>query len=210
MFRNLRLTAVAALAAAVLFPSLADAATYHSRSSGDSATATFSSVDPTGCIWTFTDVYVYENRFRTEPGPSQPQTWLDLFAYSYDYCQYTSSYELFASTYIPNEDFRMSGGLQSATLQTTFDNYNWLTGAYETVTVNLAWAGEGDVFRGHSNNQNSGPGYRYMSRSNGSYRAAAPSGSVTVGSTSLVAGAQYVSGSLASSQSAFTTIIRSN
>lgn len=212
MFRNLRPTLAAALVLTALLPSLASAATYHYRSSGDSATASFYSVDPTGCIWTNTDVYVASNQYRTEPGPSQPATWVSLYIYAYDYCQFTYAYDFHGSTTIPDSGFRVNGGLQSASVQATVDAYNWLTGTFEPVAVDLAWTGEGEVFRGHSNYQSNFPGGRSMARSNGSYRLATPAGSVTLPSTNtnLLANAEYVYGNLSSGQGSYTIILRNN
>lgn len=208
MFRNLRPTFAAVAALAILAPCLAGAEAIHYRSSGDSAYASFYDVDATGCIWRYTDVSVTAGRFRTEPGPSLPQTYLDLSVFEYDYCQFIQISSVFASATIPDDAFRLQGALQSASVQATVDAYDWVTGTFEPVTVDLVWAGDGDIYRGHSTNHTQYPGGRYFTRSSGSTRLATPSGSVTVRSTNLVAGAESVYGSLSSGQSAITSIFR--
>lgn len=211
MFRNLRPTLVAAaLTVGALIPAFAGAEIFRYRSSGDSATASFSTGDATGCVWTYVDVYVNENQVRVEAGPSEPATYVNLSLFGFDLCQGTYIYDLYANAIVPDSAFRISGNLQSASLQTTVEAYNWMTGAVESMTLDLTWTGEGDVHRGHNNNHSSYPGVRYMSRSNGSYRVAVPSGSVTFQGTNLLAAAQYVYGSLNSSQSSYTTITRSH
>lgn len=208
MIRNLRPTlAAAALTATLLLPASAGAATNQYRAQGETVVASFATVDATGCIWTYIEVYAYANRVRVDSGPSDPATGLDLYINGFDQCQGGSPvYDLYTGALVPSSALDVNGGLQSASLQATVDAFNWVTGTYEPVAIDLTWTGEGEALRGHTTSSATFPGGRYTTRLNGSYRLASVAGSVTLQSTNLLTNVRFSSGMIASSVSSYTTV----
>jgi len=183
MFRNLRLVCAAALVASSLLPSLASAAVvYRYRSAGASASAIFISVDPTGCLYTDISLFVYERRVREGPGQPEHETWIDLFGFQLDACNGNSVSNLYASTIIPDGDFR-AHGLESASLQTTIEVPEYAV----PMTLDLVWTGEGEISgsRRTRTGRYRGSVGMYMMLYKGVFRSADVSGSILFDSRNL-------------------------
>jgi hypothetical protein len=207
MRRNLCLIGLTATLALALAPAAASAETYQYHFRGNSAYAAFASTESTGCIFTWTDVSLYETRYQDPPGPPEESAAAYLFIYQYDYCQDVYLMNAAGYTSLPADAFQVPHSLQSAQVTASLTAYDYQTGNPIPVTIDLAWTGVGDIARGSSNYRYSYPHYRSMSHSIGSNRAAEVSGTVLLGTTNLAAGSSAW-GSLWFSQSGSVSIWR--
>jgi hypothetical protein len=185
MRRNLCVLALLALMTAAILPSVAHAETVVSHFKGITAYATFWSLDPTGCISTYTDVSVYESIYRNPPENSGGYAVVYLGIYRYDYCQNLYLNEAYGYANLAEGAFDTRGKLQTARLVTTLEAYDWVTDTTAPVSVDLTWTGTGDVSRGGYNSRGNYANYRYMSHSVGSNRPASLAGSVVFGDINL-------------------------
>ena len=188
MRRNLYRIGLIATLVLGLVPVAASAETYHYQFRGNSAHASFSNTDSTGCI--STDVYValYEQRFRQSPGQPQQDAALDVYIQQYDYCQ--NVYLFYGGGWVsplPAQAFDASHSLQSASVTTTVEVSDWVSGTQASVSIDLDWTGVGETFRGTNRSQNISPHYKYISRSSGSIREAQVTGTILLGTTNLAA-----------------------
>ncbi|MGH7801168.1 MAG: hypothetical protein ACREOW_11180 [Thermodesulfobacteriota bacterium] len=190
------------LALAVLtIPINAQAAdTFHFR--GESADAHFFSVNPPACdcnvsagngkhstpACIFTDAFVFatDNKFQSPPGPGESSSFASFFIFQFD-CTFTTLLvaDCFSSTPLAAQDFQVGQTLESATLNTTLECFNFLSGTLFNVNVDLLWMGTGDLFRGNSHSHSSIPGCTFNSRFNGTFRPAEASGTVFDGITNF-------------------------
>jgi hypothetical protein len=184
MRRNLCVLALLALITAALLPSVARAETTVSRFKGISAYASFTSIDPTGCIYSYTDVSVYENVSRTS-GSSSEYSVAYAYFFQYDYCQNLYLNDFYGSANLAPNAFDTRGKLRSAHLVTTMDVYSYQTNSTFQVSIDLTWTGVGDIVRGNSHYRTSYPNYKIMSHQVGSSSAANVTGTVLLGDTNL-------------------------
>jgi hypothetical protein len=162
---------------------------------GQNAYASFYQYD--GC--NSTSVYVNAFTSRTKDGPGAPteQMGADLSYYNYNYCTETYSSGYGSS---PNANFTIDNQLDSATLNGTFTVYDYSSGTNKTASVALTWTGTGFASSGKSNYTYQTPTSITRYRSNGSYRDAQVTGSVTIDGINLIANLSGY-GSLNSSKS---------
>jgi hypothetical protein len=153
------------------------------RIDGDSADAYFSTVDATGCI--DTDVYVFANRGKEQNPPGAPgfQSSANLWLSQYDTCTSTQLLGANGFTSLGDQDFQVDNGLNAATLNSTINVYDYISGATFDVAISLNWSATGPVSKGSwSSHYHSGKCITQY-RSTGSWRPAQASGAVTVGAT---------------------------
>src|SRR5262249_10813343 len=82
--------------------------------------------------------------------------------------------------------------LDKASLATTVTVSDLVSGSSFDVSVNVDWAGVGDIFRSHSNTNEIYPGCHLINRWKGSGRDAVASGGVSDGVTNFTPGtSQY-------------------
>lgn len=182
-------------------PAAAASDTYQFK--GESAYGSFYQYD--NCSYTGLHASAYGGISRNEPGAPTAQTQAYLSYYSYNFC--TGSYSS-GSGFSSDVNFSSSPSLNSASLSGAIPVYDYSTGSERTVNVDLKWVGTGDIARGRNSYHYQSPSYSSISRSTGSYRDAAISGSVTLDGTNLIAGSSNSSASLASSTSGGVTITK--
>ncbi len=146
--------------------------------SGRSADAFFSSFDPSGCIGTFVSVFANDGRFQAPPGPGSSSSGASIFIDQFDFCTGSSVF-FFGFATLADADFRVSRGLTSARLNTTIPVVDPF-GSPLDVDVDLTWTGTGDLSRGNSHFHSQSPNCIVNGHSNGSFRFAEASGSVTI------------------------------
>jgi hypothetical protein len=183
MRRNL--CALALLATAALLPAVVRAETTVSRFRGLSAFASFSNVDSTGCIKSYTDVAVYENASRTS-GTSSESSQAYVFFFQYDNCQNLYLNDFSGSVNLAPDAFDTRGRLRSARLVTPIEVYSYLTGSTFQVSVDLTWTSVGDVVRGNSHYRTSYPNYSISSHQVGSNTEASTVGTVLLDGANLI------------------------
>jgi len=154
---------------------------------GQTANAHFSNVDQSGCI--YTDVYVYasEEIVSTQPGPSTPSSGASVSIYQFDAC--TGTQLLGADGFVPlaEPDFQVSKKLESAGLNTTVTVFDYLSGSSYNVSVALNWSAISPIGRQTSQSHYQFAGCHQKYNSNGTFRFAQVSGSVSDGVTDFAA-----------------------
>ena len=194
----------AALALLALTVPAFAANTYKYQFKGDNAFAGFSEFND--CSSTYVEVSVFDSITREGTGAPTAQKQANLYYSTYNYCtgQYSSSYGS-----VTNPNFTLAGGgaLQSATLKTTIPLTD-SSGNSKKAEINLTWTGTGDISRGNSHSHYQGPGYSSNYRSNGSWRDAKPTGTITVDSTNIIANLPNSYANLTQSNSGSISITR--
>ncbi|HLA05801.1 MAG TPA: hypothetical protein VJ022_00030 [Anaerolineales bacterium] len=153
---------------------------------GQSADAFFSSIDPSGCIYTGVGVFAGEQVYQNPPGPGSASSWTSLYISQYDYCTDTQllAADGFASLAPP--DFQVSEKLDSAALSATVNVYDYVSDSSFNVLVDLTWRGIGPLSRQKNRSHFHSPGCIINSRFNGTFRPAEASGSVSDGAMNFI------------------------
>ena len=155
------------------------------RFKGLSANAFFSSADPSGCIYTDVSVFASEQIISSQPGMGTPSSGSSIFISQYDAC--TGTQLLSADGYVPlaDPDLQISRKLDSASLNTTINMFDYVSNNTLDVTVNLNWAAVSSSGRqvSHFNYQFSG--CKISSHLNSTFRYAEVTGSVSDGVTNF-------------------------
>jgi hypothetical protein len=172
------------LLAAALLPSVARAETTATQFKGISAFASFTSSDPAGCIYTYTDIAVYESVTRTS-GSASEYSLISVYIFQYDYCQNTYLLGLSGYAHVEPNAFDTRGRLRSARLVTTLDLTDDQTNSTVPVSIDLTWTATGDIMRGNSHYRTSYPSYSIMSHQVGSSSMANVTGTVVLENTNL-------------------------
>lgn len=156
---------------------------------GPLVNASFSDVDPSGCIQT--DAFVTANRPTDQhlPGPGTTMGIAAVTIYRYDACTETTLLDAAGQTdALPAGDFEISSQLDRAALHTTLALTNFDTGDVFDVTVDVDFVGTTDITRDHDNtNEFLGGGCHVLNRWKGSGRVADASGTVSDGTTNFIA-----------------------
>lgn len=143
---------------------------------GENASASFSSLDATGCI--ATDVYIWAGESVTREGPGAPTARTEVFA-SVSKVDICNEWTVLFSGYGPASSAQLDiDRTGSASLEATIHLFDYVSETSSELTVDLTWKGVGEVFRGHSSSHERFPGGMARYRSNGSYRDAEVSGTV--------------------------------
>jgi hypothetical protein len=178
--------------------------TYKYQFKGDNSFAYFSEFNDCGS--TSVEVSVFDSITKDGAGAPTTQKQANIYFSSYNYC--TGKYS-FSYGSVNKPDFTLTGGgaLQSATLKTTIV-LNDASGTKQNADVNLTWTGVGDISRGNSHSHYQGPGYMSNYRSNGSWRDAKATGSITVDKTNIIANLPNSYANLTKSNSGSLSITR--
>lgn len=171
-----------ALMAAIVVPLPALAGNI-SKFSGDSADASFSQVDATGCIYTNVSVFANTGKNQNPPGAPGSQSSVGLWISQYDTCTATEVLTAFGSGVLGNQDFQLSNKLNSAMLNTAVNAYDYVSGATLNITVALNWTGIGDVNKGTWSSSTQAGKCKTSYRSTGSWRSAQATGTVASATT---------------------------
>jgi hypothetical protein len=177
--------------ALLILPSTALAAKT-SKFKGQSADVYFNSFE--GCIQT--TVIVFANEDTAKQGGYE--SGVSFYLGQYDTCAGgVPLVEL--SGFAPLDDAAFQGDpkLNAATLDTTLEVFDYVTQAPTTVNITINWIGIGAIGSGKSNAHFNAPGCKYHITSNGTFRSAQPSGTVSYGETTLTL-TQFESASLQS------------
>jgi hypothetical protein len=146
------------------------------------ANASFSSVDPSGCVETF--VFVFGSNETVKEGPGKPSTGpLAVVQLSqYDFCNNTLG-EYFGIA--EDAAFEVSRKLDQAHLKATVPGFLDETGVETPAVVDLTWTGAGDTFSQTDRSRVKFPGSMLTQWFRGTFRPAQVSGTVTVGKQDL-------------------------
>ena len=146
------------------------------------ANASFSSVDPSGCVETF--VFVFGSNETTKAGPGKPSTGpLAVVQLSQmDFCNNTIG-EFFG--FAEDVAFEVSTKLDQAHLKATVPGFLDETGVEAPAVVDLTWTGAGELFSQTDRSRIKFPGSMLTQWFKGTFRPAQISGTVTIGKTNL-------------------------
>jgi hypothetical protein len=177
--------------------------TYHFR--GQTVHAEWTSFD--GCRGTYLSVSGVENRTHDGPGSPTSGGVIEATVVVYDECTSSELIVAFGTAPLPDASHLVSGGLQSAALQTTVQARDFLTGATVPIAIDLAWDGQGEVFREHFRSGYETQGLRYHSSSAVSSRSATVTGDVSIHGVSVIPASADLYAFLGNTQSGRTSII---
>lgn len=146
------------------------------------ANASFSSVDPSGCVETF--VFVFGSNETVKEGPGKPRTGpLAVVQLSqFDFCNNTLG-EFFGIA--EDAAFEVSRKLDQAHLKATVPGFVDETGVEAPAVVDLTWTGAGDLFSETDRSRLKLPGSMLTQYFKGTFRPAQISGTVTLGKQNL-------------------------
>jgi hypothetical protein len=152
---------------------------------GSTANAFFSRVDASGCV--FTDVFVFATatRLHDPPGPGADAPFAQVNIFQYDWCTGTELMSAFGSGSPAAGDFQVSRQLSSATLNTSLQVFDFISGNTLNVTLAVNWTSTGDPVAVKERFHFRAPGHIESFRFNGTFRPAEASGSVSDGVTNL-------------------------
>lgn len=199
------LTLLIPILLALTLPAKASAAAqkYSYQSSGQAANVEWYSFD--GCVSAYTFVAAWENRSRVEPGSPTEFGVVEIAVFKYDYCTGEEQLSLYGSAQV-GSGLRFTA-MQSARLTATLPVYDYLTGNTVQVGFDLAWTGEGEVFRSTYQSRSHSRSLHYQSTSSGSFRYATVAGGLSIDGVSQTLGTPYYS-TLVNGRSSSTTIYR--
>jgi hypothetical protein len=183
MKTTMKLLVVLALAMATFMQHSTASAADIIKFRGDGAQAFFSSTD--GCIVTDVSVSATDGIFQNPPGKGSPVFDVFLFISQYDFCTDTQLLRASGYTQLADAEFQVSPQLDSATLNTTVNVFDFESNTSFDVFVNLAWTGISPLSRDSSKFHFKSPGCNYHLRIRGDFRFAEASGSVSDGTTNF-------------------------
>lgn len=154
---------------------------------GPLVNASFSGADPSGCI--YTDVFVAANSGTDQQLPGSVTVGVaSVSIYKYDSCTDTTLLDASGlKDTLGAGEFQVSEQLDWASLNTTINVSDIVSGNSFNVNVNVNWTGTGDIVRNHSNTNDIYPGCHIINRWKGSGRDAYASGIVSDGATNFTA-----------------------
>ena len=146
------------------------------------ANASFSSVDPSGCVETF--VFVFGSIETVRQGPGKPITGpLAVVQLSqFDFCNNTLG-EFFGIA--DDASFEVSRQLDQAHLKASVPGFVDETGVETPAAVDLTWTGAGQLIKENDRSRVKFPGSMLTQWLRGTFRPAQVSGTVTVGKRNL-------------------------
>ena len=178
---TIQLLVVLALVVATLSQPIHASAADVFKFRGHSASAFFSSMDPSGCINTGGSVFAFENISHSPPGPGSSTAAVLVDLFQYDFCTDTLLLSASGDADLTSSDFQVTGNLDSATLHATVPVYNNAAETAFDVTVDLTWTSTSSL--GHQNSQYkvNFQGCHYNLKNNSAFRYAEASGTVSDG-----------------------------
>ena len=146
------------------------------------ANASFSRVDPSGCVETF--VFVFGSNETVKDGPGKPAAGPLGFVQlsQFDFCNNTLG-EFFG--FAEDAAFEVSRKLDQAHLKATIPGFLDETGAEAPAVVDLTWTGAGELFSETDRSRVKFPGSMLSQWFKGTFRPAQVSGTVTIGKQNL-------------------------
>jgi hypothetical protein len=163
----------------------APAQTIHFRFQGLSADAFFDSFDVTGCVETDAGVSAVDGRIKMMGGGPEVTSSAFVFISQYDNCSQTVLLNAFGSATLPAGAFQIDKKLTSATLHTSVDVFDSVSGTTFPTDISLSWTGTGPISAEHNHFIFRTPGFRENETFSGKFNPATASGSVTAGGTNF-------------------------
>jgi hypothetical protein len=154
----------------------------HFRDLGSNAY--FYSTDPSGCVVTEVSIFASQHYFQSPPGPGSEGPFASMSIFQQNVC--TGILLLSASgATMTDLDFQVDQKLNSATLNATVHVYEGVSPSEFDIFLDLTWTGFGPTSRETVHFHSNSPGCKMKFRSNGLFRSAEASGSVSDGITNF-------------------------
>jgi hypothetical protein len=180
MFRRIALIVlVLGLALSVtVTPAAAKTETLHFRFQGQSAFASFSTFDETGCIHTFVRLFAQDGRVKQDGRPEVESMAIVNISQVND-CTYEFLLLAIGFTALAPDEFVIDKKLNQATLTTTIVVEDTIISMTFPVDINVTWTGIGETSTVKEHFQIKEPGLKENFRFMGISRGAQASGTVT-------------------------------
>lgn len=183
--KRLSLIVALALSALVASPAFgAGAETVHFSFTGQSASAFFESVDPSGCAVTDVFVFAVDGRVK-EAGRPTVSSEAEIIISQFDVCTDTLLLAAEGSATLAADEFQIDRQLTTATLDTTIEVFSLLSDMSYPVDVSVSWTGVGPTSRLKDHFQIKDPVFKFNVRFAGTFRDAEASGTVSDGTTNF-------------------------
>lgn len=156
----------------------------HFRFTGQFAEAFFSSVDETGCVVTDVFVAAVDGRSK-EAGTPEVSSQAFPFISRFDQCTGTQLLAAEGFPILAEPEFQIDRRLTTATLETTIEVFDFVSGTSFPVDVSVSWEGTGDRVRVKDHSQVKAPGFKLNARFDATFRSAEASGTIWDGTTNF-------------------------
>ena len=153
------------------------------KTTGEGVHAAFTTIN--GCITTEVFILVNEGKFQNPPSKGSPDSYIFLFISQYNSCTDTQLLQADAVAPLTDADFRISGRLKSATLNTTITVLDYLSNTSFDIFVDLAWTAIGPLSNQSSNFHFKTPGCISHFLFKDTIRLAEASGTISDGTTNF-------------------------
>jgi hypothetical protein len=153
--------------------------------------AYFYSTDPSGCIVTEASIFATQHYFQSPPGPGSEGPFASIFIFQHNVCTGEELLNASGATET-NLDLEVDKKLNWATLNALVNVFDTVSGSDLNMFIDLAWAGFGPTTRQTDHFHSNSPGCKMKFRSNGLFRSAEASGTVSDGSTNYAPDAALV------------------
>jgi hypothetical protein len=167
------------LLAAFIVPNQAEAAVVSFKVKGASAGVTGLLTDPSDpCIQNFFNVFATDGRVKEGGGKPGTVSDISLLLFRFNTCTGELVLDVFASAPLSDEALQVQQ-LKSATLNTTVEACDFVSGSCFPVDIALTWTGTGDVRNEKNKSQSDTGSCKFRFTATGSFRYATASGSIT-------------------------------
>jgi hypothetical protein len=147
------------------------------------ADAYFYSTDPSGCVVTEVNLLSTQHYFQSPPGPGAEGPFVSLQVFQYNVC--TGEQLISASGGTQAANIQVDRKLNWAALSATVNVWEDVSQTYQDIYLDLTWTATGPSVHLNDHFHFKSPGCHLMARSNGIYRPATASGSVSNGITNF-------------------------
>jgi hypothetical protein len=184
--RLLLVVSLAMVLLAVALPArAAGAETLHLSFDGLTAEASFSGLDPSGCVSTHVGVFADDGRFRTGTGQPEVAATATIVVSQIDDCTGTLLLAGDGLAVLAPGEFQIDDKLTAASLTATIEIFDFVSGTFLPVNVSVRWTGIGETFSSKDRLHQTFPGFKVLKRFDGTGRLAAASGTVSDGTTNF-------------------------
>jgi hypothetical protein len=183
MKTTVKILVVLALALAFFGTSITASAAPVFRNTGVGADGFFYS--ESGCVSTDVGLFPRDQTFRNPPGPGDQGSFLFLYISQYDFCAGQQVMYAEGFTGLAEDDFQGAKRLDWATLTTTVNVFDYVSGTSFDVYIDVNWTAIGPAIRQNSHYHFHAPGCNYNSQYKENSRDAEVTGSVSDGITNF-------------------------
>lgn len=199
----IKFSIVLSLALATLGRHTSAQALFMSKFNGYGASASF--VNMEGCLQTNVDIFTNEGMLKEGQGKPKPVSNINIYISRYDLCENVQVLYVDAVTVLPEPDLQIATKLQEATLSTTLNVTDTVTGNTFDMVIDIAWVGMGPTTRARHNFRFGDATCRVQDKYNAIERGAVATGTVWYGTENLTP-EPSVGGLLISSNGRITAI----